>query len=443
MAYKKILYEYFLQSQQEEQEFRAMLPDTGFFSEYMGYTDRQESPGCYHFWVAATVLATVTDRRCYISKGIYRLYPNLYVILVAPSGRCRKTRACSLGTGLIDKWPWTNIIADKTTPEALLVALESGTQNMTNGNSGGTESRGMSGADGRIVCSGLVKAPELSVFMNQQTYTTGIVPLLTHLYDCPDDFKYITRTKKPVVLKNLFVNLLAGSTPEWLATALPEYAFEGGFMSRIVFVVKTIRDRNFPFPTEPHPDELKRLRETLMLIRKNMTGEMKISQKAMEWYDIWYRDISSMAVEDEAMLGFVERKPDTVLKVAHLLVLAEMRKQIELSDIRRAMMIVSWTQNRMFDAFSDVDMTTLGAVTRKVLQLIESRGTISRREVLRKLAHKLPQGISDLQRIEELLIQQHYIRKDERGGTGGRPAIRYTSLRGRKQPEDWWKGGDD
>ena len=412
-------------SAQEEKEFRAIIPTAGFIGSYMKYTDYQESPSSYHFWVALSVLSSILQRRAWVSKGVYNVFPNMFMILVAPSGRCRKSRALNLGTELVQDFDFMNIIADKTTPESMLEALMTGTKNLTR-----VEDQNQGVIDLNVDSTGFIKAGELSVFLNKQTYTSGMVNLLTDLYDCPKKFKYLTRNKKPIELNNVAVTFVGASTPDWLATSLPEAAFEGGFMSRIIFVVKHYKDRSIALPMDPPRGMFEDLQKQLMQIRKLFRGRIELSQAARKWYVNWYHKLENTPMEDESLSGFLERKPDTVLKVALLLTSSSNpeKKLIQEGDMIQAEKIVSWTQSRMFNAFKNDDMTHLCRLGQKVLDILEQKGEVSRREIMRKLGSKI-NGTKDLQEIEQILEESgrmevvHGI-----ANKGGRPSTVYKRL---------------
>ena len=383
----------------EEFEFRSLLPTAGFFSKYMRYTDRHEAPGCFHFWIAVTLLGACLQRRCWISKGVYNIFPNLYTVLVSPSGKCRKSRAMNIGCEIVESFPWMNVIADKTTPEGLLGALQYGTQGL----------EAMQTGEGGTInmntdSSGLIRAAELAVFLNKQTYTTGIVGILTDLADCKPSFKYITRNKTPIILKNPIVSMIGASTPDWLATSLPEAAFEGGFMSRILFVVKFFRDRHITFPDELPIAEQTELKTDILTMRSMYSGEIKLSSTAKEWFNEWYKSSQFQTSEDTAMGGFIERKPDLSLKLAMMLAIAKKELVVDTTTLKQALAIISWTQERMFAAFDKVDLTPLGQIRHKILEILNVKGVVTKREILRKYGGRL-QSYRQIEEIERIMIE--------------------------------------
>jgi hypothetical protein len=406
----------------EEEEFRRLLPQDGFVGDYMVYTDRQESPGSFHFWTGITILSACLQRRVWVCKGIYNVYPNLFTILVAPSGRCRKTRAMSLGVELIDGFDWLNLIADKTSPEAMLEALMVGTKTMSE------EVKGMHGP--AVDSTGFITIPELAVFLGKENYNSGMTNLLTDLYDCRDSFRYITRNSRPVVLRNIALQMLGCTTPDWFGSALPTNAFGGGFMSRFVFVVKKQRDRSITFPESPPPDMKHNLKKLLLQIRARVHGKITFSPAAFKWFDEWYKSTELEMIDDINLMGFVERKPDTILKVATLLAASEMTTELSQPTLERALHIVEWSQSRAFEAFKHVNLTAFGMLRRRILDFVECNGgVVTRRQVLRKFAGQLPNGIRDLEAVEAVMQEAQEVAV-KAVNTSGRPRIEYRMVYG-------------
>ena len=417
----------------DEQEFRSLVPKTGFLSDYMYYTDRQESPGSFHFWVAATILGAVIRRNAWVGKGIYNVFPNLYTVLVAPTGRCRKSRAINLGCGLIEGFDWLNIMADKTTPESLVEALMVGTTNLHSGGVG-TNPQGQPTINigSPVDHVGLARSSELAVFLSKASYSMGMVALLTDLYDCPGSWKYITRNKKPIILHNPGIQLLAASTPEWLANELPPGTFEGGFMSRVIFIVKYWRDRNIALPSAPHPNETRDLQTHIMKIRQLIQGLVTMVPNAIVWYESWYTATTQEVPSNYRLLGFVERKPDTLLKLALILAASELSKSIKISHLEQALAIIEWTQRRMFKAFEHVDLSPQGQLQRLIIEYLQMQATlneaVTRRDLLRKFGGRLEHGLASLEQIMNVLLATGDVTAtiiQAAGGKGGRPKIEY------------------
>jgi hypothetical protein len=369
-----------------------------------------------------------------MSKGIYRVYPNTYIVLVAPSGKCRKSGTIRTGISVLNHFDDINVIADKTTPEALLEALMLGNVEYDQdddsiaggGNANGNKDNSI---NVKIDSTGFIRSSEMSTFLNKNSYSSGMITILTDLFDCPDAFKYTTRNKRPIILDNVYVNMLAATTPEWLATNLPEEAFEGGFMSRVIWVVKHWRDRVIALEDEPDPDDLKKLIKMLKYIKKEHKGPMIFSSEAKDWYVKWYERNSMMASDSEKMSGFNERLPDTMIKIAMLIQASEQpgKLVLELGYLKQSEKIMRWVLDKMFRAFDATDLSRLGQLRRRINDIVDHYGEITQREILRKVGGRLDYK-GQLNEAKELMVESGDVIVETRspvaeGKKTGRPKI--------------------
>lgn len=392
-----------IEARKEEEHFRKLIPTRGLIYDYMKYTDRQESPGSFHFWSIVSVLASVIERRAWISRGMYKLFPNMFIIVVAPSGRCRKSRAISLAVELAETFDWFHLLPDKASPEALIESMSFNHSNITKGPNGSVNID--------MDSTGLLVASELADFVNKSSYLVGMVPLLTKLFDCPEYYKFPARTKKDIELTNVCLNFLGATTPRWFATELPSSAFEGGFTSRFIFVVKEYKDRVIAWPEEPPDEEKNNLKKGIIKIRANFRGALHLAADTKEVFTDWYDNVVSNSVEDDpALSGLYERKPEVILKLAIVLQASENpnSREISMENFTKAKDILEWTYTKMFSAFGQVDMSSFGRLSEKVLTIIKERGTVSRRDVMRKMGRTLD-NINQLKDIETILADAGYI----------------------------------
>ena len=69
---------------------------------YLKFTEKSEPPKMFHLWCAISVIASVLERKCRLEWGTITFYPNMYIVLVAPSGKARKGTA--MGVPLDRDW---------------------------------------------------------------------------------------------------------------------------------------------------------------------------------------------------------------------------------------------------------------------------------------------------------------------------------------------------
>ena len=344
--------------------FDALVPARGWFHDYHEYTALSEPPSAFHFACALTCLGAALKRSVFFDKGYYKVFPNMAIVLIAPTGKCRKTSATNVALTLA-RDVGINIMSERVTPEALVMAL-----------------------GGKEVSAGLVYAPELAVFLGRQKYLEGMVPLLTSLFDCPDRWTSQTIGRGQTQLANVALSMLAASTLEWFIEALPREAFSGGFMSRLLFVIQEETSREFALPVRPAGHLGERLKEDLLSMMA-LKGEATLSAPARAWYETWYTRHHHTQVEDAKFAGYHERKPDHLLRIAMVLRIAAAQSLlIEDEDLIQACAILDWLEAHLPRAFAAVQASAAGTTHERILrQLEDAGGTLHHSALLRKNQH--------------------------------------------------------
>lgn len=345
--------------------FENLVPTKGWLSDYVQYTRFTEPPTAFHFFVGATVLGATLRRNVHFVKGTGNLYPNLCVILVAPSGKCRKTTACDLGVKLFRDLGG-NILADKITPEALVDAFA-----------------------GQVSATGMIYAGELKQFLGSQKYMEGMIPLLTRLFDCPDLWVSRTIMRDEVTLTNVAISMLGASTMDWLRM-LPSDTFGGGFMSRIILCVQEDTPRSFPFPPPLSQDIRKKLVGRMMQL-SHLRGRFHMTHAAEDWYRSWYNNRDERGTEEKQFSGYFERKPDHLIRVAMILSISDDDSLvIEKRHMEHSLRILNWGESWLPNAFEQLSANLIGEdQMRMIKQLKTHNGAMKYSDWLRKNSSRM------------------------------------------------------
>lgn len=327
------------------------VPREGWLRDYVEYTRSTEPPTAFHFFVGATIIGSALARNVRFPRGgAPAIYPNLCTILVAPSGKCRKTSAANLGVSLL-RAVGGNVLADKTTPEAMVEAFKE-----------------------RSSSTGLIYAPELAVFLGKQKYQEGMIPMLTALFDCPKEWSSLTVMRGEGKIYNVALSMIGCSTMDWIQTAIPRDAFGGGFMSRLLFIVQDHTPRCFPLPAALNEDLEHRLIKRLLELTK-LHGDYTLSVSATAWFDDWYRKRSDRNTENKQFAGYYERKPDHLMRLAIILA-ASQTDSLELSEVhlRQSLLVLDITESFLPSTFDAMSQTGVGEDHQRILQQLKKRG---------------------------------------------------------------------
>src|SRR5262245_31687639 len=88
---------------------------------YLEYTANQEPTDKLNFWVGVSMISAALKRQVWMKRIRYKLYPNIYVLIVADSGKARKSIAMDTGVKLLQSAvPDIFYISGSMTPEGLI-----------------------------------------------------------------------------------------------------------------------------------------------------------------------------------------------------------------------------------------------------------------------------------------------------------------------------------
>lgn len=367
----------------------------GWLTAYRGYTEQSESPEPFHFWTAMSVLSAAVRRHVWLSQGHYTIYPNLFCILVSPPGACRKSVAMNIGARILKEIPGINMESNKMTPSSLINSLSGGIITIKPKKA----KQSATNPDEIILppppekqkvvlstaCSAMLFSTEFSVMLGSDSGQNGMLSLLTDLYDSPDEWKYKTIARGTETLSNVFLNILGATTPEWLGSSIPADAIGGGFTSRILFVAQNQRRMNNARPKLTQKEiDLKALLIHDLEHIANLNGEMSLTDEAEAWYINWYNNRENHTL-DERFWGYLERKPDHLLKVGMLLSVSVRDDLVITADLLKlSLALLERLEERMPDAFKGIGTASAKDVERIIDQLLEKKGTMPFSE----LAHR-------------------------------------------------------
>ena len=361
---------------------------TSFLDRYLQYTSKQESPDLFHFWVGMTVTAAALGRKCYLDKGYYRLFPNLFTILVAGSARCRKSTAINIGVSLLEKVTGARVVSGKITPERFIDEIAPD--------------------PGSVAPSILVHSSELSVFLTKQQYGEPLISILTDMYDCPDSWSYKTKNRGETNLKDLFLCIIAASTPDSIASSIPQTALTEGFASRVLFVFQEDTEKRNALPELTLEERMLKVEliGELAEIHK-MEGLFHLDAEAREWYIAWYGQ--ARPPEDKWLEGMFARRHDHLLRLGMILAASFHRQTIEINDLQAADMALNDIEKLTPYALREIGGDAKTSFLSRAETMIRRRERITHSELLRNL---YPLTAEDLRKIMETLISADLVCRD-------------------------------
>ena len=364
------------------------MSSRNFLREYTAMFDGTEIPPLFSLWCGLFGVAATLGRKVYIDMGTFPIYPNFYVILVAGSGRCRKSTAIRQIDKLLRESCCLNQISQKLTPQSLIEAMNEmpeGVIHMPN-----------------KVAEGVITVDEMANFLNKASYEAGMAPMLISFYDCENNFEYRTKSRGKETVKDSCLNILAGTTIDWLRGGIPSDAVGGGLTSRMIFVYVDTPQEPVPFPSITPRQAEARVWAGLDLKRiEKLKGKMQLDPKAKEMCSTEYIDFykNSPMYEQQNLSGYASRRGIHLLKIAALLSIIESSDLvIKPPHITGALKALTLTERMLPDLIKTIASTDVGNNAEFVLHIVTSARQISRSDLMRKVSHKL-----DARGLDEVL----------------------------------------
>jgi len=371
-----------------EHELDGLLPTGGYLRKYVEYTSHSEAPLAYHVFSALCTIGATLNRRVWFDMGYYRLYPTLGIIILGPSG-IKKTSAANIAIDILQRVGLVKIYSEKLTPEALIDAMRG--DNAT----------------------GVIYAPEMTVFLNKQRYNEGLVQIITRFMDCPDYWKSETVGRGERVVKNVAISSLMCSTLDWFIRSTPEDSFGGGFIARNLLIVQEASARCEPIPL-PGDESIRAGLISHLASVHEFEGEVTLDKLSYARYIDWYSTEHQEVIKkpEHAMLStYYNRKPDHIKRIAICLHMIEHKDFLICYEcFDRALRLINWTEQFLPAMLEQMFKSQTGEAQEQILRLIRNSTKLSHSDLIRKIGYRMsaPEAKTVIGSLKEArLIQEH------------------------------------
>lgn len=328
-----------------------------FLADYREYCSNLEVPPSFTTFSSLVTLASLLRRRVWIYKGDYiRIYPNLYVVLVGPPG-CGKNTAIEIAEDVLHqrKSPCS---AESVTREKLIMDMQVQESVLD-----------FLPADDkyRIVSPYTVLATELSEFLGAGGL--GMISFLTDIYS-RNIYEYRTKNKGSVFIRGPYLNLVAGTTPDWITNYLKDDIISGGFSRRCIFIYETGRVDGDAFPRIT-PKMQAAWQQVLVRSEtvSKLSGAFRWSAGAEKFFRAWYP--KRRLGQDLNLTGYYETKDIQLLKVAMLVAVSDGDELVlEEHHLTRGLELLGLAEYNLSRVFQGIGRNELNQVSVKAMDLL-------------------------------------------------------------------------
>lgn len=373
----------------DEAALRKLIPKDGWFDWYDQYTRETESPLSYHLFSSLAILSAALGRRVYLDMGFWKVYPNLCLVLVGPTGRVAKTSAVTIAKDIIQQFTLCPIMSDQPTPQKMMTNLA---------RDGGHH---------------FIYAPEFSVFLDKSKFNESMCSKILRLLDCPDEFTVDTESRGEEVISNVAITFLGASTPDQLGVSTPKDVVRSGFVNRFLWLLEDDTERCFARPRKGPVKFEQKIFETVERL-KSWTGEADFKPEAWELYESWYKErkLSLRGIKEEFVAEAMQRGADHMLRLAMLISLAEYDTlRIPLEAIQLAIALLKYVEDKVPSLILAFKQNSQNTDTDFVLSVLEKLGgetdhsTLLQRCVHRYgNAQRFKEAIKTLEEMGSILI---------------------------------------
>ena len=261
------------------------LPESGadFIIDFMTLTQDVLSPDIFRLWAGISLVAGALERRVWLRNSQGAVFPNFYILLVAPPG---------VGKQIIDRVRdlWRDTCEPGTKIKAFHVAPDSMTKASLIDTLQKSKKMVVPPEGGPVYFHPLlVAAEEFSVLL--PAYDMEYIGTLNGLWNNKAVHHEVRRTgaKQDVEIEKPYLHLLGGAQPAWLASIFPEDAWSTGIGRRMIMIYSSAGVwKDVWAEYDDRPELRASLVQRLGLLSKAY-GQMAIERQAAEYLSDWDR----------------------------------------------------------------------------------------------------------------------------------------------------------
>ena len=346
-------------------QLKRKLPN--WIDAFMLYTENSEPPKLFRKWTAISTLASVMQRKIRVDWGnALTFYPNLYIVLVGPSATGKGT-AMNPAQEIIHDLGTVRISAQATSLQALIRRLKE--TNLTDID--------MVTGEQQYHSSMTIFSKEFTVFLGY--HNRELMSALCDWYDCDRKWVYETISRKKEEIVGVWVNLIAGTTPDLIQSSLPYESIGGGLTSRIIFVYEEVKDKLVVLPTQTQKElELKQYLIHDLEKVSRLSGSFKWTEEfASAWSDWCYYADKHPPFYDTKFDGYMGRRRTNVMKLTMVMSAAHGRHDLVLAkdDLDDAISTIEEVEIKMPLVFRGVGKSDMASMMHKVIIFLEGSAT--------------------------------------------------------------------
>lgn len=270
---------------------------------FADYTSPSGTPMRLRKWAGIACIAGALERKVWVRTAGSRLYPNLFVFLVSPPGK-GKSRAINAIRDMWKELPELKVAPSTVSRASLIDDLADGHRTIVvpGKNPPTDEFHSLN-----------VASLELGVLLPE--FANDFMNTLTDLYD---GYHYSERKRTKnlqITIHSPHLNMLAGTTPNYLSHLLPAGAWDQGFLSRVIMVYDAESVKRSMFVNDEFDAAQRHQLVSDIKTIGNLYGQIEFTPEVVQAFDDWYLGDQAPVPDHPKLRNYNTRRPAHLLKL--------------------------------------------------------------------------------------------------------------------------------
>ncbi len=358
--------------------FDSLLPPRTYLDSYVKFaSELTDAPREFHLTAGLVSIAAALGNTIYINAWGQHVYPNLWMLMLAPSGFYRKSTAINIGLRVLYGKCEDVVMPNDFTREKLIECLDNQPFGVI----------------------GIYEFGDLLAQM-QREYNCGLKEFLTNIYD-GHPFKRATK-RETSRIENAALSIIAASTIDWIHDRITEGDVRGGFLARFLFWPSTEKNGWMGLDDWKDDSQFSFFQGYLGSLRNLPAGPIKLSKEAMSRYNQWNRaheeEINDQKLPSEIQ-GFYTRMATYALKLGmiyQITIEVGAPMVVTLEALEYGIRVIEYLKTKLLYVIREELTTTRDARDlKRIKELVEREPGITRSKLLTG-SHFIAKRLDDL-----------------------------------------------
>lgn len=391
---------------------------------FTNHTSGIQSPLLFRKWAAVATIAGALERKVWVRAFSRTLYSNMYLLLVGGPG-IGKTESIREVRALWKTQPHLFVAPSSVSRASLVDALCKAKRSLL---------RPADLANPFTEFNSLqIASTEFGAFLS--AYDSEFISVMNDLYDCVEfnEEKRGFKKDEPRQLPAPQLNMIAGTTPDWLGSALPETAWAGGFTSRILLIYSGEKVKVDPWSALERSEKLQAELEHDLTEIHSLAGRILWEPAVLDAFKTWYMADCPPQPQHPKLDHYIPRRHIHLLKLCMVMSVARSNEMvITIEDYQRALDFLLEAEFFMPDTFKAMRYNSDSNVIDETFAFVwaayaKSQKPVYEHQILHFMSQRMPGHSVD--KVLKLMIDSNMLEVtslDQRGRSTYKPTPKAT-----------------